>query len=175
MIIDDVDDNELDLFFFVIENCKLFDVGQYICLVMNEVGKDSCNVDLFVIFIFEFLKILDVVEIFLEFLEGQDVILKVLMSVDYFIVSWFKDDEFIIQSDYYNIDVKEGIYILTIKDVFFEDLGIYICEIIDDSMSNFNVIIKGNICMFLYIYFVCLYLIFYFCLFKVCYNNVFLV
>lgn len=154
MIIDDVDDSEPDLFSLVIENCKPSDAGQYTCLAMNEAGKDSCTADLSFTPKSESLKTPDVAEIPLEFLEGQDVTLKALMSADHPKVSWLKDDEPITLSNHYNIGAKEGVHTLTIKDASPDDSGIYTCETTDDSTSTFNVTIKGNTCTFLHIYFV---------------------
>lgn len=174
MIIDDVDDNEPDLFSLVIENCKPSDAGQYTCLAMNEAGKDSCTADLSVIPKSESLKTPDTAEIPLEFLEGQDVTLKALMSADHPTVSWLKDDEPITQSDHYNIDAKEGVHTLTIKDASPEDSGIYTCETTDDSTSTFSVTIKGNIYTFphIYNYFVFCILRTLLLLSKMCFNNV---
>ena len=46
MIIDDVDDNDPDLFSLVIEHCKPCDTGNYKCVVMNEAGSSSCTATL---------------------------------------------------------------------------------------------------------------------------------
>ncbi len=152
MIIDDVDDNEPDLFSLVIENCKPSDVGQYKCLAMNEAGKDACTAELVVTPKSDSLETPDSAEIPLDFLEGQDVTLKALMSADHPTVSWTKDDEPVTQSDHYNIDAKGGVHTLTIKEASPEDSGVYKCETSDDSTSTFNVTIKGNTCTFLHIY-----------------------
>ena len=155
MIIDDVDDNEPDLFSLVIENCKPTDAGRYKCLAMNEAGKDECTAELFVTPKSDSLKTLDSAEIPLDFLEGQNVTLKALTSADQ-PVTWSKDDEPVTQSDHLEINAKGGVHTLTIKDASPEDSGIYKCETGDDSTSTFNVTIKGNTRTFLHFYVMCM-------------------
>lgn len=142
MIIDDVDDNEPELFSLVIEKCLPSDAGEYECLAMNEAGKASCAAHLMVTPISDS----DVAEIPLEFAEGDDVLLKALMSADSPEVNWLRDDEPIKQSSHYEIDAKGGVHTLTIKDASPEDSGVNKCETPDDSTSTstFNVTIKGN-------------------------------
>ena len=152
MIIDDVDDNEPDLFSLVIENCKPCDAGQYKCLAMNEAGKDSCTAELLVTPKSDSLKTPEAAEIPLDFLEGQDVTLKALMNADHPVVTWLKDDEPLTQSSHHDIDAKGGVHTLTIVNASPEDSGVYKCETTDDSTSTFNVTIKGNTCTFLHIY-----------------------
>lgn len=153
MIIDDVDDNQPELFSLVIENCKPSDAGQYECLAMNEAGKDSCTAELLVTPPANSQKSPDVAEIPLDFVEGQDVALKALMSAEHPTVTWLKDGEPVIQSSHYNIDAKQGIHTMTIRNASPEDSGIYKCDTNDESTSTFNVTIKGNTCTFLHFLF----------------------
>ena len=143
MIIDDVDDNEPELFSLVIENCKPSDAGEYKCLAMNEAGKDACTAQLVVNPTSDSTKTPDAAEIPLVFTEGQDVTLKALMS-KHLTITWLKDDKPIKQSGHYDIDAKEGVHTLTIKNVTPGDSGVYKCEATDDSTSTFNVTIKGK-------------------------------
>ena len=144
MIIDDVDDNEPELFSLVIENCKPSDAGEYKCMAMNEAGKDSCTAQLVVTPKSDLAKTLDAAEIPFDFTEGQDVTLKALMSADHPTVNWLKDDEPILESSHYDVDAKGGVHTLAIKNASPEDSGIYKCETTDDSSSTFNVTIKGK-------------------------------
>lgn len=143
MIIDDVDDNEPDLFSLVIENCKPSDAGEYNCLAMNEAGKDSCTAELVVTPKLDATNTPDAAEIPLDYIEGQDVTLKALMSAEH-PADWLKDDEPIKPSSHYEIDAKAGVHSLTIKNASPEDSGVYKCETTDDSTSTFNVTIKGK-------------------------------
>ena len=144
MIIDDVDDNEPELFSLVIENCIPSDDGEYKILAMNEAGKDTCTAQLVVTPKSDSTKMPDAAEIPLDFIEGQDVTLKALMSAEHPAVNWLKDDEPIKQSSHYDIDAKDSVHTLTIKNASPADSGVYKCDSSDDSTSTFNVTIKGN-------------------------------
>lgn len=143
MIIDDVDDSEPELFSLVIENCEPADAGEYKCLAMNEAGKDSCTAQLVVIPVSDSAQTPDGAEIPLIFKQGQDVSLKALMS-KHVSVTWLKDDQPIRKSSRYDVNAKEGVHTLTIKNVTPADAGVYRCEGTDDSTSTFNVTIKGK-------------------------------
>lgn len=143
MIIDDVDENEPELFSLVIENCQHSDAGEYQCLAMNEAGKAECTAQLLVIPVSDSLRAPDSSDIPLIFTEDQDVTLKALMIRDS-VASWVKDDEPIKQSSHFEVGSAEGVHTLTIKGVTSDDSGIYKCETDADTTSIFNVTIKGK-------------------------------
>ena len=143
MIIDDVDDNEPELFSLVIENCQPSDAGEYQCLAMNEAGKADCTAELFVIPASDSTRTPNAGDIPLIFTLGQDVTLKALM-INNRVATWLKDDEPIKQSSHIDIGSEEGMHTLTIKSVTPEDSGIYKCETAAESTSIFSVTIKGK-------------------------------
>ena len=49
VIVDDVDDDQPELFSLAIEDCRLVDTGIYKCIAMNEAGKVSCTCELVVL------------------------------------------------------------------------------------------------------------------------------
>ena len=55
-----------------------------------------------------------------------------------------KDDQPIRKSSRYDVDAKEGVHTLTIKNVTPADSGVYKCEGTDDSTRTFNVTINGK-------------------------------
>ena len=144
MIIDDVDDDQPELFSLVIEKCEQSDVGLYKCIAMNEAGKDSCSAQLQVTSSSVAQKSPDIAKIPVDVTEGQDVTLKALSSAQLPKVIWLKDDEPLMQSTHYDIDAKQGIHTLTIRNALPEDSGIYKFDTNDDSTSIFKVTIKGN-------------------------------
>lgn len=144
MIIDDVDENEPELFSLVIENCQHSDTGQYQCLAMNEAGKAECLAQLLVFPVSDSIRAPDSSDIPLIFSEGQDVTLKALMIKDS-VATWGKDDEPINQSSHFEVGSAEGVHTLTIRGVTSDDTGIYKCETDANTTSIFNVTIKGKL------------------------------
>lgn len=62
VIIDDVDDNDKELFLLVIEGCEMDDFGEYKVVVLSEVGIVDCQCDLMVIWVIVLFEFKDEIE-----------------------------------------------------------------------------------------------------------------
>lgn len=62
-------------------------------------------------------------------------------------VTWFKDEQEILETGNYELSFKNNLVILNIKKAQIVDSGIYICEVANDAGTakfNVSVLIKGQ-------------------------------
>lgn len=115
----------------IIEEIILDDVGIYKCVVFNEVGKVICCGELDVnekLIVLEFIDEFN--EVFINFKEGDEVFLEVIIWGKFVLdVYWYKDEFNVRKLFNIIILVKGDKYLFLIYSVKFIDFGVYRCEV----------------------------------------------